>query len=1038
MNVLIYLYVDTYLIKKPERQKMKDILKKLTKIAKRKNKVDEIVDYDSTVRTIKQMTSIDKKRLMYKAEEDQNQWTRNCQNSGDDKRRRPQQFINVDELIKAGYVWKETLDGKPFGHFERKVLADKDGNIHSTKKKSQHILRAVKLAVDESGDNYVYYTCGPEENGKHMYLGFLNKSKNPSGESMPCCFIKDQLYSKNKEKRNFYMKSIGILDQEENINKLTGDQLYILQDSNKIQEGRFSFLPKYLDVFFNFMLDNQREIRNHYLISTKPGYYFKYGSKQDEYKYLNALSSVLDISIDEIKTKLINKLNSDKNQTIFNSLNNGDIRTQFSTIDAYKSYIQYNEYLEYNLLNDLISIPGVIRKNGIGIIIFQKKIKIIKKTFEKEKVKENYFAVCQNNENIEDIKDPNRDIIFIIKEHKNYYPIIFIRKESEQSKIFTLDKTYNYSDEPKNIVNHIFNYYDINCRSEYNLLVKNKKLGIFTAKQIYKILLSLNKKEFLPKTQTIDARNKCVFIITNSGYIIPVSPSGSLYFININNNINNYINDYSTTFKYLNEINKITEGRLKTKPIGVYYSEKKGKNYVISAIMTENYDAVPIIDKNMTSEYIKKEKLTLVGKPNDDIIDKEILKGKNNIIIDNRVYAVSKNKYDTELYQLFRYHLSYYLNNTNSGIKYKEKLEKIINSNDPKQHKKIEVKKILYSMTSSELMNTYIELLKRKNIITGGSSQDTNIHNIVPTSNLPVDEKKWVTVYPETKEIDYSLFKIKNIRQLCYNNVNKSDCMSCQYCDWNKSKDICMLGIKRDLLIDFINKVAEEFIQNELKAQEIFKKDKYFVSDIVNYNVFTERPGEKIIMSSNTNINKILEEIFGKNNIPKIGKRKNKIELMQNYEQLNYDNPIRDIGNVYIQNIIDNNNTFYRAFANAYYWLLHPFNDNIIRNLGYYSHNQTILSNVYKSQVLDWIVNLDNADEIKSISSYTNFKQQYFISKSSDVNTFTNGLIELYILSKIYNLFVVINNENYDIIHIIHPEKDLFLKNLKKMMVLTF
>ena len=47
-----------------------------------------------------------------------------------------------------------------------------------------------------------------------------------------------------------------------NINKIVGDQLYILQDSNKIQEGRFAFLPKYLDIYLNFMLNNDRKIKN--------------------------------------------------------------------------------------------------------------------------------------------------------------------------------------------------------------------------------------------------------------------------------------------------------------------------------------------------------------------------------------------------------------------------------------------------------------------------------------------------------------------------------------------------------------------------------------------------------------------------------------------------------------------------------------------------------------------------------------------------------------------------------------------------------
>src|SRR5688500_8958137 len=111
-----------------------------------------------------------------------------------------------------------------------------------------------------------------------MYIGFLNKSKNQYGEPMPRCLIKYHLYSKNKDKPNFYLRSIGIIQDEENINKMSGHQLYILQDSNKIQEGRFALLPKYLDIFMNFMLGNDRKIKNHYLLNTPTGYYFKYGA----------------------------------------------------------------------------------------------------------------------------------------------------------------------------------------------------------------------------------------------------------------------------------------------------------------------------------------------------------------------------------------------------------------------------------------------------------------------------------------------------------------------------------------------------------------------------------------------------------------------------------------------------------------------------------------------------------------------------------------------------------------------------------------
>ncbi|AYV85120.1 MAG: hypothetical protein Satyrvirus4_17 [Satyrvirus sp.] len=1096
MNILIYLYVETYLYKKPDRQKMKDSLKRLTKIARRRNKVDEIVNHETTIKTVKQMTSIDKKRLSYKAEEDQNQWTRNCQNSGDDKKRRPQQFQNVEELVKLGYVWNEKLENFQFGHYERKVLVDDEGRTDSKKKKKEVTLRAVKLPLDDTGENFVYYTCGPEENGKHMYIGFLSKSKNPFGEPMPCCFIKDHLYSKNKEKRNFFLKSIGIIEEEkEEVNKIAGDQLYILQDSNKIQEGRFAFLPKYLDIFMNYMLGNDRIIKNHYLVSTTSGYYFKYGARQDEFKYLNAFGSLFNLTVNEIKDSLVKVLESDKNQTIFTSLNNGDIRTQFGTIKEYISYIKNNEYLEYPLLNDLLCLPKVIRKNGINIIIFQKKIKIIRKSLEKEKIKESYYVVCQNPENVNDLKNPERETAFIIKENKNYYPIVMVKKEEEQSKDVMIDKTFYYGDQPKNIINHIFKYYEINCQSEYYVLVKDKSSEDYNAKETNKILSAVGKKEYLPKTQLIDARYKCKFIITNGGYIIPTLPSGVNYDINITNSIDNYIKDYGTTYKYLNDIYQLTNSKLKLRPIGIFYKEKKEKSYVVTAIMTESYDAVPIVEKIMTSEYIKKEKLQVQSKPNDDIIDKEIIKGKKNIVIDNRVYDVSKNKYETELYQLFRYHLSYYLNNVPTGLKNKEKLENLIKSSTNKRQKKMEIKKLLYQITSSDLARTFAELVKRKNQTAGRNidpyaqatmpvtvsrqmektieiiPEDINTSDkrirrdvqeavpsvvefdfseqlqplnapfeftkneapIIQNVNFPPDGKTWIHVMSDAKQIDYPSFVLRNNRELCYNNSDKTSCSGNQHCVWSGSKNMCLLNVKQNMLIDYINQIAEEFIQNELKAQEILRKGEYFVSDIVNYNVFTERPGERIIMSSNTNLNKILSEIFGKENIPRIGKRKNRLDLIQDYDQMNIDNPLKDVDNWYIQNIIENNNTIFRAFANGYYWLVHPYNDPVVRNLGYYSNLQTNLSNIYKSQVVDWLLLPDTSTEIEKLLPYMKYKKitEFATKLSTDIYTLTNCLIELYVLSRINETVIYVNDENYNIIYALHPT-DGFVYDHKK------
>ena len=261
----------------------------------------------------------------------------------------PGQILDTAELLKLGYVWNDKLDEFNFGHYERKVMVPDESG-----KKREHKLRAVKLPLDITGKNFIYYVCGPEENGKHMHVGFLGKTQNPTDNPVPCCFINDQFHSANPGKRHLYMKSIGLFEQQERLAELPmGDQLYILQETNKLYENRFAILPKYLDIFMNMIMGHEKQIKNHYLVKTL-GYYFKMGVKQDEWMYLNSICAIFDLNIGDLRQKVVDILESDKkSQSIFTSLHNGDIRNRFETIDKYISYIKTNSYLEYEFMNDI-------------------------------------------------------------------------------------------------------------------------------------------------------------------------------------------------------------------------------------------------------------------------------------------------------------------------------------------------------------------------------------------------------------------------------------------------------------------------------------------------------------------------------------------------------------------------------------------------------------------------------------------------------------------------------------------------------------
>ena len=146
--------------------------------------------------------------------------------------------------------------------------------------------------------------------------------------------------------------------------------------------------------------------------------------------------------------------------------------------------------------------------------------------------------------------------------------------------------------------------------------------------------------------------------------------------------------------------------------------------------------------------------------------------------------------------------------------------------------------------------------------------------------------------------------------------------------------------------------MSEELALGELKAIEIIQAEGYFVSDIVDYNRFTERPNQRVIRSTSNTIKKILNETFGKDSGSiKIGRRKSLKAQEINYQQLNADNPMLDLKTFYLQKIIEANLTLFRAYVNGYYWIRNKYNDFENRNLGYYSPLQTDLSNYFKSIV---------------------------------------------------------------------------------------
>jgi hypothetical protein len=969
MRVLIFLYSEIYLYKNKDYLKLKDTLKLLTNIAKRRNKVAEIVYNDDDIKTVRTITSLDKSRLGFKPEKGQHQWTRSCQNSGKDNKRRPDIIPEdqIDKLLKDGYKMNSKT-----GFYEKQVELKLQGKMVKT------TLKAVKLSGDDKAN---YFTCDPTQNKEHVYIGFLSKSNNPNDLCMPCCFIKDQTSGDNKIKGDYFNKCLGdkpigdtsITNEK---NKYIGDKIYILQDTNKIQDGRYIYLPKYLDIFFNKIWKNDNIIKNHYLLESKTGYFFKYTVKNDKYYLLATIANIYEISIEEIIKNMINFIDKDKNDIYFTYLNNGSIKSLFQTRDNFIKYLKSDNNMEYDIIGELVAIPSVISKKGIIYYIINKKTIVEKKILDKDTLKEEYYIDCLNSEN-NNILNEDRDIIILIKEDKYYFPIYFIKKGETKKNKFNIQKIFENNSSNniiKNVINEILKYFHISCSNNVmNRLVINNNL---VAKNI---IHKLNYQKINIFKQFIDERNKCKYLELDNGLYLPVKPSGISYNFPISNIKNMNIKyDLLETIKKLEVVDKIL--LLDYTPKIILYDKKSNSGNIDAiAISLENDLIINIKTTTITEKKINNMGLSIKFYSNTDIIDKEIINNNDN---DNdHRDNVKLHNYMNESYYLYRLELSLYLS---KNPKIREQIITLVRSDKiNKIDKKFELKKILLSIINKKISTEY--------------KVNDNLAFIV--NKIP----------------DVRNYVLHNIRDYCKINTTEKKCSNNLHCLWKN--DTCKFQLLDSMAFDFVNKIIEEMIQNSIKFKEIIEEDDYYVSDIINQDEYTNRNGQQIIKASNYNINKVLTELFENDNIPILGKRK--IKQINNEEIDGKELVI--MGDKAIQEILSNADSIIRAYANSYYWINNKLYDNESRNLGYTSELQTKITYLLKSKIIDYMQN-----NIININDANNNFFSSMLNKFRKLSINTDGKMELVLLSKIINIPIIVYDNYYNIKYIYNSGENIF------------
>ena len=136
----------------------------------------------------------------------------------------------------------------------------------------------------------------------------------------------------------------------------------------------------------------------------------------------------------------------------------------------------------------------------------------------------------------------------------------------------------------------------------------------------------------------------------------------------------------------------------------------KNNKYLCSCIILKND-----ISSNKPSEYISEndnievckrilvKRIFKINISIDELLDKEIKKGKENFEIDDRIKFSNKNKYIDESYNLFRLEISNYLR---VNLSEREKIEKILeNTKITNKREEGVIKKILFKISDKDLYN---------------------------------------------------------------------------------------------------------------------------------------------------------------------------------------------------------------------------------------------------------------------------------------------------------------------------------------------
>ena len=440
-----------------------------------------------------------------------------------------------------------------------------------------------------------------------------------------------------------------------------------------------------------------------------------------------------------------------------------------------------------------------------------------------------------------------------------------------------------------------------------------------------------------------------------------------------------YIQPLNITIDLLKLISKVKELN-KYNVSKLQYDKIKDNKYRLIGVLLNNNLSIPI--KKL---YVNKDEYNykLDKVPYYENIDKHILRNDIDQAIDERIKIISYNKFKTESYELFKYHISEYLT-----TKLKETIKDIIKSELDYDDKLDVLKGFFFKIINNKKLNDVYAKLKRhvkKENELLKNSYDLHKFYIYDDSDLP----------------DLTKYKNENIRKLC-NTKSKDQCnYQCKFVNNN-----CVFSLSYKTALLFVNKLSQELLNNDIKLKELLKEDGYYISSILNENYFVEKNNQKIIIRHpNDNSNPFIN--YYKSILPYVDDEPEQEEVIDDTYAL------KKFKSNYMQTIKSDKDGIIRAYANGMNWIINNKQAIENRNLGYSSLKQEKITNYLKSKIVDYLIEYNKNDETKKTTKNI---QDFIIKLINDTNTVEDKKV-LEILYKIHKIPIILydefNNEVY-------------------------